>query len=87
MLTHDNLVAGVCSAIRAMQVSDDDEQYLFLPLAHVLGRELEWAAIAIGCETVILARRARSIKEDLRRDAARPSWRACRASSRSSSPA
>ena len=28
-----------------------DVQYLFLPLAHVLGRELEWATIQIGCET------------------------------------
>ena len=34
-----------CSAVRAINVRRrDDEQYLFLPLAHVLGREIEWAA-------------------------------------------
>ena len=51
VLTHENLVAGVCSAVRAMSMREDDEQYLFLPLAHVLGRELEWAPIEIGCVT------------------------------------
>ena len=37
VLTHDNLIAGVCSAIRAMQIVTLDVHYLFLPLAHVLG--------------------------------------------------
>jgi long-chain acyl-CoA synthetase len=39
-------------------------QYLFLPLAHVLGRELEWATIEIGCETAF-SRGVTQIKEDL----------------------
>ena len=39
-----------------MQIDDDDEQYLFLPLAHVLGRELEWAPIQIGLRDRVLAR-------------------------------
>jgi len=64
VLTHDNLVAGVCSAIRAMQIAGDDLQYLFLPLAHVLGRELEWTTIQIGCETAF-SRGTALIKEDL----------------------
>jgi long-chain acyl-CoA synthetase len=64
VLTHDNLVAGVCSAIRAMQIDAGDSQYLFLPLAHVLGRELEWCTIQIGCETAF-SRGTANIKEDL----------------------
>jgi long-chain acyl-CoA synthetase len=51
VLSHGNLTAGVTSAIRAMTMQESDQQYIFLPLAHVLGRELEWAAIEIGCTT------------------------------------
>jgi long-chain acyl-CoA synthetase len=64
VLTHENLTAGVCSAIRAMQIVSLDVQYLFLPLAHVLGRELEWCTIQMGCETAF-SRGTASIKEDL----------------------
>ncbi|HXI59981.1 MAG TPA: AMP-binding protein, partial [Polyangia bacterium] len=52
VLTHQNLASGVCSVVRAMEMREDDEQYLFLPLAHVLGRELEWAPFEIGCVTI-----------------------------------
>jgi long-chain acyl-CoA synthetase len=64
VLTHENLTSAICSAIRAMQVVPEDVQYLFLPLAHVLGRELEWAALQTGYET-IFSRGTASIKEDL----------------------
>ena len=64
VLTHDNMVAGVVSAIRAMGMAVVDVQYLFLPLAHVLGRELEWVTIEIGCETAF-SRGTAMIKEDL----------------------
>jgi long-chain acyl-CoA synthetase len=64
VLTHDNLIASVSSAIRSMQVSDDDAQYLFLTLAHVLARELEWVGVALGCPTTI-SRGVPSIKQDL----------------------
>jgi long-chain acyl-CoA synthetase len=64
VLTHEHLTAGVCSAIRAMEIFAHDLQYIFLPLAHVLGRELEWCSIEIGCETVF-SRGTASIKEDL----------------------
>jgi long-chain acyl-CoA synthetase len=64
VLTHDNLVAGICSVVRAMQIAGDDLQYLFLPLAHVLGRELEWATIHKGCPTAF-SRGTALIKEDL----------------------
>jgi long-chain acyl-CoA synthetase len=64
VLTHQNLTAGVCSAIRQMRIIGDDVQYIFLPLAHVLGRELEWCAIHVGCETAF-SRGTALIKEDL----------------------
>ena len=51
VLTHGNLISAVCSAARSMSMREDDEQYLFLPLAHVLGRELEWIPMEIGCVT------------------------------------
>ncbi|HEX3698030.1 MAG TPA: long-chain fatty acid--CoA ligase [Polyangia bacterium] len=64
VLTHENLASGVCSAVRAMSMREDDQQYLFLPLAHVLGRELEWAPIEIGCLTTFSQGTAK-IKDDL----------------------
>ncbi|HEY2900765.1 MAG TPA: long-chain fatty acid--CoA ligase [Polyangia bacterium] len=64
VLTHENLASGVCSSVRAMSMREDDQQYLFLPLAHVLGRELEWAPIEIGCLTTFSQGTAK-IKDDL----------------------
>jgi long-chain acyl-CoA synthetase len=64
VLTHQNLTSGVSSAIRAMAMREDDEQYLFLPLAHVLGRELEWVPFEIGCLTVF-SEGTLKIKENL----------------------
>jgi long-chain acyl-CoA synthetase len=64
VLTHENLTSAICSAIRAMHVDDGDEQYLFLPLAHILGRELEWAGIESGYVTTF-SRGTASIKDDL----------------------
>jgi long-chain acyl-CoA synthetase len=51
VLTHENISAGVCSAVRAIDIRSDDQQYLFVPLAHVLGREIEWAPFHAGCTT------------------------------------
>ena len=64
VLTHDHLIAGICSAIRAMQIDHDEVQYLFLPLAHVLGRELVWCTIQEGCECAF-SRGTALIKDDL----------------------
>ena len=50
-LSHRNLTAGVASACRAMTLYPSDEQLLFLPLAHVLGRELAWVAVHAGLVT------------------------------------
>ncbi len=64
VLTHENLAAGVCSAVRAIQMEEIDQQYLFVPLAHVLGREIEWAPFRIGC-TTWFSQGIAKIKDDL----------------------
>jgi long-chain acyl-CoA synthetase len=64
VLTHDNLVAAVCSGGRAVQVGEGDEQYLFLPLAHILGREMVWAGLQLGYGTAF-SRGTAQIKDDL----------------------
>jgi long-chain acyl-CoA synthetase len=51
VLTHENLTAGVCSAVRAIDILETDQHFLFVPLAHVLGREIEWAPFQAGCTT------------------------------------
>jgi long-chain acyl-CoA synthetase len=64
VLTHDNLAAACGSACRALTLHDTDVQLLFLPLAHVLGREMEWAVIMAGAETAI-AESVATIKDNL----------------------
>jgi long-chain acyl-CoA synthetase len=64
VLSHHNLVASCESAVRAFDLKPDDVQYLFLPLAHVLGREVEWAPIIIGSE-IAFAESLSRIKLDL----------------------
>jgi long-chain acyl-CoA synthetase len=64
VLTHANLVASCESAVRAFDLRPDDVQYLFLPLAHVLGREIAWAPIIVGSEVAFAESMAR-IKYDL----------------------
>jgi long-chain acyl-CoA synthetase len=48
VLSHGNLTSAVGSACRALTLHERDVQYLWLPLAHVLGREMAWAPIAVG---------------------------------------
>jgi long-chain acyl-CoA synthetase len=64
VLTHANLVAACESAVRAFDLRPSDLQYLFLPLAHVLGREVEWAPIIVGSQVAFAESLAR-IKHDL----------------------
>lgn len=64
VLSHYNLVSSCESAVRAFDLRPSDIQYLFLPLAHVLGREVEWAPIIIGSEVAFAENMAR-IKYDL----------------------
>ncbi len=51
-LTHQNLVAAVESACRAFTLRPDDEELIFLPLAHVLARELAWVIPVVGARLV-----------------------------------
>lgn len=64
VLTHRNMVESFASALRAFDLRDTDVQYLFLPLAHVLGRELEWAPILAGSSIAFFAGQSR-IKFDI----------------------
>jgi long-chain acyl-CoA synthetase len=64
VLSHGNLVASCESGVRAFELRPTDVQYLFLPLAHVLGREVEWAPLIVGSEVVFAESLAR-IKFDL----------------------
>jgi long-chain acyl-CoA synthetase len=64
VLTHENLTSSVCSAVRAMQVNEGDEQYLFLPLAHILARQTIWVGFEAGYVTTF-SRGTAQIKEDL----------------------
>jgi long-chain acyl-CoA synthetase len=63
-LTHENLATGCASAIRALSISPEDSQLLFLPLAHVLGREMEWAVMLVGAQTAFAEGLAK-IKDNL----------------------
>lgn len=64
VLTHGNLLAECSSARRALAIHQDDVQYLFLPLAHVLGRMLVWSAVSAGVLTVLTPSPA-GMKDDL----------------------
>jgi long-chain acyl-CoA synthetase len=64
VLTHRNMVESFASVIRAFNLRDTDLQLLFLPLAHVLGREMEWAPILAGSAIAFSAGASR-IKFDL----------------------
>ncbi len=64
VLTHENLTSSVCSAVRAMGVNEGDQQYLFLPLAHILARQTIWVGFEAGYATTF-SRGTTQIKEDL----------------------
>jgi long-chain acyl-CoA synthetase len=51
ILTHGNLVAACASAIRAIDLQPEGVHYLWVPLAHVVGREVAWVAILVGLPT------------------------------------
>ncbi len=64
VLTHENLAASICSATRAMHLRAGDEHYLFLPLAHILARQVVWAGFQTGFVTSF-SRGTASIRDDL----------------------
>ena len=86
VLTHENLVAGVCSAIRAMQIVDD-RRAVPVPAAGARARaRARMVHDPDGLRDGVLARH-RADQGGPGRDPARRSWPACRASSRSSTRA
>jgi long-chain acyl-CoA synthetase len=64
ILSHRNLTSGVASACRALTLFSSDQQLLFLPLAHVLGRELAWVSVYAGL-TTWFAQSVAKLKDDL----------------------
>ncbi|HEY4394066.1 MAG TPA: long-chain fatty acid--CoA ligase, partial [Polyangia bacterium] len=64
VLTHENLTSSICSAVRSMRLAEDDMQYLFLPLAHILARQTVWAGFHVGFATAF-SRGTSQIREDL----------------------
>ncbi len=64
VLSHQNLVSACQSGIRSLTIHESDLQYLFLPLAHVLGREMEWCAIMAG-SVVAFSEGIAKIKDNL----------------------
>ena len=85
VLTHANLVASCESAVRAFDLRPDDVQYLFLPLAHVLGRGIAWAPIIVGLRGRVRREPGPHQIQSCRRFGP-PSWLACHAFSKSSMP-
>lgn len=51
VIEHGCFTSSLGSACRALTIQETDEQYLFLPLAHVLARELVWASPFFGAVT------------------------------------
>ena len=64
VLTHENIV-WECDAMRdVLPVDESDEQLLFLPLAHIFAKILEWVTIAKGSR-IAFAESIAKIKDNL----------------------
>jgi long-chain acyl-CoA synthetase len=64
VLSHENVTSAIASCCRAMTLYSSDDQLLFLPLAHVLGRELCWVSVQAGL-TTSFAQSIAKLKENL----------------------
>jgi long-chain acyl-CoA synthetase len=71
MLTHDNLTFTCQSVHQCGDVTEDDVELLFLPLAHVFARTTVFVSIVAGAATAF-ARGMETLVEDLR--ITRPHW-------------
>ncbi len=66
MLTHGNLCADVGSVLERIRFEpDDDVVYVFLPLAHVLTRIVQFVAVQAGAELAYWRRDPKRIVEDV----------------------
>lgn len=50
-LTHGNLYGEIVGAINSFRFSSDDIGLMCLPLAHVLGRMMQFYQLSVGCES------------------------------------
>ncbi len=71
VLTHDNITFTAQSVQGSTRIEDDDEVFLFLPLAHVFARTCVYATLLMGCTTTF-TRSMETVVEDMQ--ACRPHW-------------
>lgn len=71
VLTHDNVTFTAQSVHLSTRIFDEDEVFLFLPLAHVFARTCVYATLLAGCPTTI-TRSMDTIIEDIK--FAKPHW-------------
>ncbi|MFP4308643.1 MAG: AMP-dependent synthetase/ligase [Desulfococcaceae bacterium] len=71
MLTHDNMTFTAQSVAGSAVWEQDDEVFLFLPLAHVFARTTVFTAMFVGCP-MTFCRGIEHIAEDIK--IARPHW-------------
>ena len=64
VLTHKNIVWECDSMKDVLAVGESDEQLLFLPMAHIFAKILEWTAIATGSR-IAFAESIAKIKDNL----------------------
>ena len=64
VLTHKNIVWECDSMREVLPVDENDEQLLFLPMAHIFAKILEWATIAKGSR-IAFAESIAKIKDNL----------------------
>jgi long-chain acyl-CoA synthetase len=64
VLTHKNIIWECDSMKDVLPVGEDDEQLLFLPMAHIFAKILEWTTIAKGCR-IAFAESIAKIKDNL----------------------
>ncbi|MGM0452833.1 MAG: AMP-dependent synthetase/ligase [Thermodesulfobacteriota bacterium] len=71
VLTHDNMTFTPQSVKGSVEAYEDDESFLFLPLAHVFARTCVYATVLVGA-TLNFARSMDTIVDDLQ--LAKPHW-------------
>ncbi len=71
VLTHDNFTFTPQSILRSTEIKDNDETFLFLPLAHVFARACVYATLLSGAATTF-SRSMDTIIDDIK--IAGPNW-------------
>lgn len=71
MLTHDNITFTSQSVRECGQFEEGDQTFLFLPLAHVFARTVNYASMLVG-NTTVISRSMDTLIDDLK--IASPNW-------------